>query len=448
MPSLLGDLVRAVTNRAPVPYASTGATGYGGVAGVAGMFNAGQRGRTAELGAMAHSGTLYSVVNRIASAQSAVQWHLYRSAKSGRDEDRVEVTRHAALDLIHTPNAFMAETEFVEATQQHEELAGEQWWVVYSSPLAKTLPLEIWPVRPDRMCPVPGGDFLLGYEYTDPDGDKIPLRLDEVIFTKLPNPLDPYRGLGPVGSLLVMLDAVNLSQQWNRNFFLNNAQPGGILKVPSRLTDAQWQEKQQRWAAAHRGVAAAHRVAILEGEGTDWVERKYTQQDMQFAELRTAGRDSVYEAWGVSGSVMGVMEGANRAIADAHNAQFAQLLTVPRARRRRTTLNRKLLPLYGPSTQGLEFDFDNPVPDDAELENDTRDSIAQAFLNLVAAGADGNLVAEYLGLPDLGWQPPATPLELPQAQPGSGHGGGGEPANRLQAWAQRIDRESPKELTR
>jgi HK97 family phage portal protein len=437
MPSLLGDVVRAVTNRAPVAYTSTGMSTVGG------MFNAGQRGRTAELGAMAHSGTLYSVVNRIASSQSAVQWHLYRTARSGRPEDRVEVTRHAALDLVRTPNEFMAETEFCESTQQHEELAGEQWWVVYRSPLSP-LPLELWPVRPDRICPVPGGDFLLGYEYTDPDGDKIPLRLDEVIFTKLPNPLDPYRGLGPVGSLLVMLDAVNLSQQWNRNFFLNGAEPGGVLKVPARLTDAQWDEKQKRWAAAHRGVAAAHRVAILEGEGTDWIERKYTQQDMQFAELRTAGRDSVYEAWGVSGSVMGVMEGANRAIADAHRAEFAQLITLPRARRRRTTLNRKLLPLYGTTGQGLEFDFDSPVPEDAEAENATRESLASAFLDYVAAGADGNLVANFLGLPDLGWQPPATPLPLPAPVPGGGQGG---TANRLRAWAQRIDREAVKELT-
>lgn len=359
-----------------------------------------QRNRTAELGAMAESGTLFSVVSRISTALSSVEWHLYRSAASGRDEDRVEVTRHAALDLVRKPNAYMAASEFVEATQQHEELAGEQWWVIYRSKLA-SVPLELWPVRPDRMEPVPGGDFLLGYEYTTPDGYKIPLRLDEVIFTKLPNPLDPYRGLGPVGTLLVMLDAVNLSQRWNRNFFLNNADPGGILKVPARLTQTQWDEKQARWAAAHRGVGAAHRVAILEGEGTDWIPKAYTQQDMQFAELRTAGRDQVYEAWGVSGSVMGVMEGANRAIADAHRAEFAELLTVPRAVRRRTTLNSKLLPLFGPTGVGLEFDFDSPVPADKVSDSAELTAKTNAYNVLIMSGVDPVDAANVAGLPPM-----------------------------------------------
>lgn len=438
MASLLGDLGRAFTsprNAAPVPY-SAPTVGHQ-------MFNTDQRNRGNELKAMGESGTVFATVSRLCESVSELEWHLYRKAPSGRKEDRVEVTRHAALDLIHRPNAFMAGTEFAEATQQHEELAGEQWWVIYRSPLAKTLPLELWPVRPDRMEPVPGGDFLLGYEYTAPDGAKIPLGLDEVIFTKRPNPTDPYRGLSPIGSMLIMLDAVKQSQAWNRNFFLNGAEPGGVLKVPGRLTDEQWREKQRRWAEAHRGVNAAHRVAILEGDNVEWVPKQYTQADMQFVELRLAGRDQVYEAWGVSPAVMGVVDQINRSNAEAGKAMYADLLTVPRAKRRRTTLNHKLLPLYAATGEGLEFDFDNPVPEDQELENETRDSVASAFLNYVAAGADGNLVAEYLGLPDLGWQPPAKPLPLPQPVPGSGQGG--QPANRLHAWAERIDR--VRELT-
>jgi hypothetical protein len=48
--------------------------------------------------------------------------------------------------------------------------------------------------------------------------------------------MDPYRGMGVVQTILVDLDATRASAEWNRNFFLNSAEPGGIVEVDRRLT--------------------------------------------------------------------------------------------------------------------------------------------------------------------------------------------------------------------
>ncbi|NIS37117.1 MAG: phage portal protein, partial [Actinobacteria bacterium] len=73
--------------------------------------------------------------------------------------------------------------------------------------------------------------FLAGFLYHGPNGEQVPLSLDEVIHIRYPNPLDPYRGLGPVQSAMIDLDSARYSAEWNRNFFVNSAEPGGHLET-------------------------------------------------------------------------------------------------------------------------------------------------------------------------------------------------------------------------
>lgn len=360
---------------------------------------------------MSQVGTLFGIVNRTSNAVAAVDWHLYRKAASGKDEDRVEVTRHAALDLWNKPNPFYTRQEFVESCQQHIDLTGEGWWVVARNPVFRSIPLELWPVRPDRMAPVPSStDFLSGYVYTAPGGEQVPLDLDNVIQLRMPNPEDPYRGMGPVQSILTDLDSAKYSAEWNRNFFLNSAEPGGIIEVDKRLGDDEFNELRDRWAEQHRGVAQAHRVAILE-QGK-WIDRKFTQRDMQFAELRGVSRDVIMEAFGFPKFALGIVEDVNRATADASDAWFAKQLTVPRLERWKGALNNDLLPLYGPAGQGLEFDYDSPVPADKEAEQAERDSKATAAEKYISIGFDHKDVLAYLDIPDMKLAPKPKPAPV------------------------------------
>lgn len=397
----MASFIRTLLNKTPVPFTPTRTAGmsWGGLGATSS--------RTAQMAAMGSVGTLFAIVNRLSNATSQVDWRLYRKAKNGNPDERVEVTSHAALDLWNKPNAWMPRQEFVEATEQHIELTGEGWWVIYRSPRAP-MPLEMWPVRPDRMEPVPSATgFVAGYVYTGPAGEKIPLGVDEVIFLRMPNPLDPYRGMGPVQSILTDLDATRYSAEWNRNFFLNSAEPGGLIQVDRRLSDPEFDELRMRWNEQHRGVAAAHRVAILE-QGT-WVDRKYSQRDMQFAELRTVSRDVIREAFGIPGFAIGELTDVNRATADASALWFATYLTVPRLERIKAALNHDLLPMFGATAEGLEFDYDSPIPDDEEAENAELTAKSNAAAVLVEAGWQPDAVLSTVGLPAMPFTGPIGP---------------------------------------
>lgn len=412
--TLLGALLNRAT-ATPVPFASRAASHAHG------MFGS-RRDAVAQMQAMSASGTLYAITNRTAKGIAQIDWHLYRTAKSGKDEDRIEVTSHAALDLWNKPNRFFTQNVFVETGAQHKLLTGEQWWVIARDERSP-IPLEMWPVRPDRIRPVPDPEvFLAGYMYTGPDGQEIALRLEDVIFIRTPNPLDPYRGMGPVQSILTDLDSSRYAAEWNRNFFANSAAPGGVLEVDRRLDDAEFSELRERWNEQHKGVANAHRVAIAEG-GLKWVDRTINQRDMQFVELRNVSREVIREAYGFPKPMLGSVDDVNRANADAGEVMFARWLLVPEAEAIKDALNSHLLPLFGSTAKGLEFDYDNPVPEDRELASKELQAKAVALREFVQSGVYGPEALEALDLPAMAFgQPGADPdrellIDLVKAAP-------------------------------
>jgi HK97 family phage portal protein len=413
--SLIGG-IGGVRAAAPVPLTSTRAGSISVTSG------SGTGSMSAQLAAMGSMSTLFAIADRIATAVSETTWHLYYKRRPGETADtpRREVTSHAVIDLWNNPNPFMARNTFVETFQQHLELAGEtEWLVSYADGLR--LPLELWPIRPDRMTPVTHPtEFMTGWTYQSPDGDKIPLDLDEVIQIKRPNPVDAYRGMGPVQTLLADIDSAKYSAQWNRNFFRNSAEPGGVIEVDHEMDDREWKQFTTRWRAQHQGVAQAHRIAVIEN-GMKWVDRKFTQRDMQFSELARLPREFIREGFGISKTMLGLSEDVNRATAGTAEYIFARWLIKHRLDRIKGVLNVRLLPLYGRTAEGMEWDYDSPVPDDEEAENSARDSKVTAWGELVDRGVDPTEAARIVGLPDMTISQPQASASQPQA--GASQGG-------------------------
>jgi HK97 family phage portal protein len=394
-----------------------------------GLFNqsaAASRAVTHQLEQMGGVGILFSIVNRTSTATACVEWKLYRKAAdaktvqysgtSGMDE-RDEVTAHAALDVWRQPNPWFTGMLFRESFQQHVDLTGMAYWVISRVP-RMNIPAELWCVRPDRIQPIPDQRrFIKGYVYTSPDGEQVPLDAADVIRIVVPNPTDPYSGMGAVQALMADLDASRFTSEYNRNFFLNSAEPGGVIEVEKRLSDEEFDELSMRWNEQHRGVSKAHRVAVLE-QGK-YVPAGYSMKDMAFPELQTCNRDRIMEAFGISNATLGITDGVNFASAKAAEAQFASLLTVPRLNRIREALNTQFLPLFGPTGKGVEFDYVSPVPQDPIDINAERDSKFAALGVAVPLGFDVPELLAALGLPPIPWEKPESMQPKPVGNPDS-----------------------------
>lgn len=438
MPSLIGKAL-AVRNFAPPVPAGGGLVSLPGLAG-------GPRDAESFIRAYGTVGTIFSIVSLYASSVARVPWGMYRTQDvdknryTVRDEgsdQREQVFKHQALSVLSRPMQVRAQGGklrtvrtgqwLMEISQMYLDLTGESYWVIERD-ARSTIPLGLWPVRPDRMQPVPDADtWIKGYVYSSPDGrQRIPLMPEEVVSCLYPNPFDMYHGLGPVQSVLVDIDAAKYSAEWNRNFFVNSATPGGVIQVDHSLDDDEWNDLTNRWREAHRGVSRAHRVAVLEA-GQTWVPNQHTMRDMDFGNLRGVMRDVMREAFRMPKIMLGVSDDVNRANAQTGQEVFAAWGIEPRLARWRDVLTGPFLELFGSAADGLELDYASPMPANREEDRLELAAKAQAALSLVQAGYDPAAVLKAVGLPDMGvaeravqapalppsWvpEPPAAPAE-------------------------------------
>lgn len=416
MPSLIGKILAAAgSSGPPVPVGGTGMSLLPGQ-------SSGRNPDLALIRAYKTNGTVYSNVSLLASAVAAQEWKMYRQAPvDGRrryttsdkgSDQRKEVAVHAALNVLQSPAVVDVNGRrwtawdrmgLFEISQIWMEQTGKSHWVVDFAEGGSPVPLGLWPVRPDRMTPVPDRDrYLAGWIYTSPDGrESVPLLPTEVIYNRYVDPEDPYGGAGPIQSVLNDIEAADYASQWNKNFFINSADPGGVLQLDHAFQDNEFNELVDRWRETHRGVARAHRIAVLEA-GVTWVPNTHnSMHDMDFSNLRTMMRDTIRESLGMHKVMTGISDDVNRANAQTGEEVFASWKVAPRLDRWRNVLNTQFLPLFGATAAGNELDYIYPTPQNREQDALELTAKANSALTLVTAGFEPHSVLATVGLPDM-----------------------------------------------
>lgn len=362
---------------------------------------------SAGFGAYGAVSTLFSVVNRLANDTSAVDWKLYQKSGDKRRkfawddmDSRKEIDRnHPVTRVLNNPNPFMTRQELFETAQQHLDLVGEAFLYVDRNNFMR-VPAEIWPLNPLKMSIAVDDwkEYITGYVYKDSNGHDHPFEVDEIIHLRMPNPADPYRGLSPVGSLVVDLDSHRLASEHTRSFFLNDATPGGVIEFPEGIDDRQFNSIKSQWNEKHRGVRNAYKIGII--EGGKWVSTSFSMKDMQFVELKKLSSDTIREAYGFPKFKQGIVEDVNRATAEASEFMYAKSLLIPRLERIKQAFNMKFLPMFGDSVaQSFELDYCNPVPEDKEFEMSSLKQKVEAAKVLIDLGFEPDSVLETVGLP-------------------------------------------------
>ena len=396
------------------------------------------------------NGTVHANVSLMARSVAKQQWNLYRKAApsaryttSDRGSDpRKQVTTHAALNVLNSPASITVQTprgprrvqvwsrtQLFQVSQIWLKTCGKSYWVVDTAEDASPIPLGLWPVRPDRIIPVPDRNrYLAGYLYRSPDGQEmIPLRPDEVIVNRYVDPEDPYGGCGPVQAVLNDIQAADYAAEWNKNYFINSAEPGGVIQLSENLSDEEFDQFTSRWRETHRGVARAHRIDILEA-GATWVANNHSARDMDFVNLRNSSRDIIREALAMHKVMTGVTEDVNRANAQTGEEVFSSWTVAPDLEQwRDDVINTQFLPLFGDTAQGVEFDFSYPTPANREQDNAELTAKTGAYAVLVGAGVDPDDAAATVGLPPM--KTAERAVQSPALPPGwvPEMGGGADP---------------------
>lgn len=343
---------------------------------------------------------VYVAVNRIAEAAALVPFHVARRSAEGA----VEVVDHPFERLLQKPNPLLSRFELIEHTVGHLEIHGNAYWFLAGEPGGH--PLELWPLRPDRVSVVPDARRgVRGYVY-EVDGRQVPLDAAEVVHFRRWHPSNDYYGLSALEAARLAVEADRAMADWNRRYFGEGmAVPAGIVAIRERVSDSDYERLQREWRLAYGG--RERRTAFLRGASVEWHNVGLSQQDMDFLNARRFNREEIFQIFGIPVGMFS--ENATEANALVGERVFVERTLWPKLVRIAEKITTDLLPFYG---RGLVGRFEDIRPQDrrAQLEEIR---VARGVLTV------DEIRARYFGLGPLASEaPPGDAVETDAADEG------------------------------
>jgi HK97 family phage portal protein len=308
-----------------------------------------------------YTGITYACVSAIAEDVARIEFQL--ATKQADDSLAPYTKQHPFLELLKHPNPTQSSYEFIEMTQTHIELAGEAFWYVPKGTITAK-PKELWIMRPDLVQIVYNQETgeVSGYIYHKWNGRvQVPLELDEVIHFKMPNPINPYRGMGTVQAGIVYIQTEEYTSRYSRNFLANNATPAGIVNFKGTIPEPEFEKIKRQWRREYGDVQNAGKTAFLRNVDANYTKIGSTFSDINLSELKTMTRDDIMFMFRVSKPILGITENVNYASAKTAEYIFAKRVIDPKMNRLvdfiQTFYNQKY-------KDNLAVTYKSPIPQD------------------------------------------------------------------------------------
>lgn len=302
----------------------------------------------------------------IAEEVSKIEFELFSLGLKGGEIVFNEVEEHPLLDLLDKFNSTTTRTDGMYITQSHKKLTGDAFWLLNRN--GKTI-TDIFVLPPDKIelvlgDPTKGDNNLVqSYKYEDTiDGKRVSevYKREDIIHFKKPNPRNPFRGYGAVEALAETIDTDNLTNETQKNFFLNGAISNLVLWTESNLNDEQLKRLRAELKAAYTGASNAYKAMIF-GNGLKPEKLTLSNRDLQFLELLAWLRDKIMIGFGNTKASLGIVDDVNRASYEGSYYGWLRSTVKPDMDALVNTLNEFLVPMFG---NNLVLGYKNPIPDD------------------------------------------------------------------------------------
>lgn len=327
---------------------------------------------------------VYVAVNRIAEAAALVPLQVMRV----EGEKTVQVERHPLEQLLDNPNPAMSRFDLFESTLGYLELTGNAYWFLTGDALGR--PMQIWPLRPDRVTIVPDPqDFVRGYIY-EVDGKRVPMDAIEVVHFKRWHPSNDYYGLSALEAARLAVESDRAMARWNKNTFSRDqGVPAGIVNIKEFISDSDFERVKREWRSSYG--SAQRKTAFLRGGAVEWQNIGLSHTDLDFLKGRDSHRDEILNIFGISIGLLS--ENATEANAKVAERHFIERTLWPKLVRIAQKITQDVLPFY----EGEHMaQFEDMRPTDVQTRLDEI-RIAQSVLSI------NEIREQYYNLQPVAW---------------------------------------------
>ena len=264
--------------------------------------------------------TVYACINAIAQTIGSLPIDLYR--RNG--EDKIKDTKHYLYDLLHRkPNPYMLPSAFKEAMMGNTLAWGNGYAEIEFDIMQR--PLALWPIPSGRVKPQLVNQELV-YDVTL--NDRV-ARLPAYRIFHLPGL--SFNGISGVTPIQVSREAFGIAmaeQEYAGRYFKNDANPGGVLEHPARLTDEAYDRLKKEMELMHAGLKNSHRMMLLDG-GMKWTKQGLSPADSQLLEQRKFSVNDISRMFRVPPHIIGNLDAATFSNIEQQFIEFLTLCLSP-----------------------------------------------------------------------------------------------------------------------
>lgn len=252
---------------------------------------------------------VFSSVRLLAETGSMLPVGMYQ--RSGNARSRVDDHPLAPL-LTYQANPGLPSGEF------WAQILG--WMLVRGNAAAYVersnggLPVGLWPiawpnVEPRRVKTT--GELV--YKVTPDEEEWAPVREDgglvraENLLHFRSFGVGGMEGLSPIGMARQSVGTGYAANAYIGGFFARDASPGGVVSVPGKLDDDQYERLTRQWKDLHEGFDKSHQLAVMEA-GAKWEKTTLSPADAQFLEVYKLTRAEIAGIFGVPPHMIGDVE--------------------------------------------------------------------------------------------------------------------------------------------
>ena len=251
---------------------------------------------------------VYACIRLISEAISSLPIHMYRKEGSYR----VGADDHFYMPVLDDqPNDGQDGGEMWREVTAGLLLRGNAY--LYKEFDGAGRVTKLWPLPPNRVRPIMDPITRQKYywvtldPYQDTAGD-LPrnfaiVRPEEMLHFKALN-MGGLGGISPIGLIRQGVGLALSAEEYGARFFGQDARPGGVIEIPTELSDTAFARMKSQWNSLHSGTQKSHLMAILEG-GAKWQNVGLNPEDAQFLLTRRFQVSEIARIYGVPPHLIG-----------------------------------------------------------------------------------------------------------------------------------------------
>lgn len=217
---------------------------------------------------------------------------------------------HPAQALLDKPNDFHPQSYFRRVSAEHLLLTGNA--LICATRGARSEPLELFTIQPNRIAPVADESGIIGYDVRvgGRKNDVRRLSADDVTHIMLPNPDSPWWGHSPLQAVMREVAIDSETANWQKTSLQNMLVPPGVFTTTEKvfLSKTQLEETQDRLRSEYQGSLRARQPMLL--GGLEWKPLAMSPQELDFLKSGKINAERICAAYGVPLPLAGIIDKA------------------------------------------------------------------------------------------------------------------------------------------